>query len=96
MPKDPITFTAEVLLAGTQAAAAVAAALNGGAAAACQEVRLQADPDNGAVDVFVGNVAVQPYQLNAGDEITVRINNVNKIFIQAPAGAPVVNWLAWE
>jgi len=83
-------------LAGTQAAGAVAAALNGGAALECTEVQLQADPDNGQVDVFVGNAAVQPYQLTAGATVLIRINNILKVFIQAPAGAPVVNWLAWR
>lgn len=95
MPTDPIRFTCQTLLAGTQAAAAAAAALNGGVDLACQEVRVQADPDN-AQDIFVGNAAVQPYELNAGDGVMIRINNVAKIFVLAPVGAPVVNWLAWR
>ena len=94
-PKDPIRFTCEYLYAGTQAAGAVAAALNGAVDLEVQEVKVQADPDN-AQDVFVGNANAQPYQLNAGDEVQIRINNVAKIYIQAPAGAPVVNWLAWK
>lgn len=61
----------------------------------CFRVILQADPDN-QNDVFVGGRDGCHYELNAGDSVTLLINNLNKVYVQADSGTPTVNWLVFS
>ena len=74
-------------------------ATSGGPLAAdtpCFRVILQADPDNGGDDVMVGGRDGCHYQLEAGDSVELLINNLNKIYVLAASGSPVVNWIVFS
>ena len=61
----------------------------------CFEVLVQADPDNGA-GILVGNNAQGcTIQLAAGlPPVTIRINDVEKVYARAVSGTQRVNWMA--
>lgn len=87
--KQSVRKTNEALWDGTLLAVVAAAPLPNHHST---EVFIQADPDNGSA-VFVGNVASQSTQLNAGDSITISIDTPSKIYVRS-GGSERVNWLA--
>ena len=57
-----------------------------------REVLLQADPDNSA-RLFIGGSGYQVIVLEAGDAISIPIDNLNKIYARAESGSQLINWL---
>lgn len=59
----------------------------------CYTVLIQSDPNN-SVDVYIGNVLVQPIHLLPGQSITVDTNNLPNFYAITTSGSGLVNWLA--
>jgi hypothetical protein len=59
----------------------------------CKVVFVQCDPAS-AVNVLVGPSGRQVFALRPGDSIALDVIDVSLVYCRAPAGAPVVNWLA--
>jgi len=57
-----------------------------------REVLLQADPDNSS-RLFIGSSGSQVIALDAGDAISLPIDNLNKIYAKAETGSQLINWL---
>lgn len=93
MPTDPIRMVNKFIYCHTFTVAAGAAVALTAAELSTTLVQVQADPDNGAA-VMIGNVDAQPWQLNAGDTITLNISAPARIYVRAAAGTQRVNWLA--
>jgi len=81
-----------ILYAGTKTDVGTTAAAIGGSQK-CNEVLVQADPDN-SVDVFIGNSTIQPLRLKPGVSATIPVNNVSLIYAKTTSGTATVNWLA--
>ncbi len=79
------------IVAGTVTATTVAGQVS--ANQLCQEVVVQADPDNG-VPVFLGDATSQPFQLNAGGAITLPVTNLSMLYVKTASGTAIVNWIA--
>ena len=58
----------------------------------CRAVVLQADPDN-AQDIFIGDEDSQPMQLVAGQSLSLRVPNLNRVFAKSASGTMILNWL---
>lgn len=59
----------------------------------CRDLFLQNDPGS-AVNVLIGPSGRQVYALRPGDALRIDVIDVSLVYCRAPAGAPVVNWLA--
>jgi hypothetical protein len=59
----------------------------------CRTVFLQNDPAS-ANNVLAGPSGRQVFALRPGDSIQLDVIDVSLVYCRAPAGAPVVNWLA--
>lgn len=55
------------------------------------EVMIQADPDNGSVDVLIGSPTVQCWKLEPGDVVNWPIRNPALIYAKTASGTAVVN-----
>lgn len=61
---------------------------------ACDEVLVQADPDNTA-HVHLGDVEAQPLKLTPGQSLAIPCANVGRVYVVAPGGVQQrVNWFA--
>jgi hypothetical protein len=58
----------------------------------CISIGLQADPDN-LNDVFIGDADNQNMQLSAGASISIEVADPSTLFVRAPTGTQVVNFL---
>ena len=58
----------------------------------CRGALLQADPNNTA-DIFLGDENSQPVQLVAGQSLSIRTPNLNRIYAIAASGTQVLNWI---
>ena len=81
----------DTILTGTLAVTDTAAAL--GDSTGITDMVLQADPDNGAVDVFVGNADLQPIQLSAGQTFSILANNISLLYCKTATGTATINWI---
>lgn len=62
----------------------------------CFQVIIQADTGN-TDSISVGNSAQGAYfSLAAGQALTIPINDLSKVFIQANAGTQTINWIAMQ
>lgn len=59
----------------------------------CKAVYVQCDPAS-ANNVIVGPSGRQVWVLRPADSIILDVIDVSLVYCRAPAGAPVVNWLA--
>ncbi len=59
------------------------------------EVIVQNDPDSSNA-VFVGDTRYQHYQLAAGSNVTVKVNDLSIVYVKTASGTATVNWLAGE
>lgn len=57
------------------------------------EVIVQNDPDS-AVSVYVGPVTGQYFELIAGANITIPINDLSDVYVRTDGAAATVNWIA--
>jgi len=58
------------------------------------QIVIQNDP-NSTQPVFIGNsLEGQFFQLNAGDNITLPVNNLNLIFARTDGTTQTINWIA--
>lgn len=88
---NPISVGASsTVTAGTKTATTTPAAL--AVSAEISEVVLQSDPDN-TVDILVGDVSAQTFQLAPGDSITVAIDDPSKLYVVSVSSTAVVNYL---
>lgn len=87
-PKQPIRYTCEKIWDVTFLVdvAAVPIPLN----VHSDTIMVQADPDN-VGDVFVGSVTSQSWQLGAGAQREIRINNPNKVYVRGSVANQRVN-----
>ena len=58
----------------------------------CRAVVVQADPENTA-DVLIGDSAAQTLQLQAGQSISLRVRNLDQIFVAGASGTQTVHWI---
>jgi hypothetical protein len=79
------------LLGGTLAVTTVAAALVE-VSTPVQNVLIQNDIAS-ANDVYIGNATSQPIVLQPGNDITVEIDNLTKIFVKVLTGSGTINYL---
>jgi hypothetical protein len=78
------------LFAGSVAAGAIEQAIG---SQPCKTVFVQNDPAS-ANNVIVGPSGRQVFVLRPADSIQLDVIDVSLVYCRAPAGAPVVNWLA--
>lgn len=64
-----------------------------GSGTVCAEVLVQNDPSS-TVPVQVGTAAAQDQTLQPGEWQAYAVLNTAQVYISAPTGAPLVNWLA--
>lgn len=57
-----------------------------------REVIVQADPAN-TTNVLVGSSSAQPYVLEPGKDVTLRVLNVDKVYVKAASGTVNVNYI---
>jgi len=81
------------LYAGTQAATGSGVGLNDGTSQPCVAVTVQNDPGS-ASPLLVGNSALQPWSLKAGDSLTLVLANVSLVYVRVASGTAAANWLA--
>ncbi len=77
--------------AGTATATTTAAAL--GSATGFEAVLVKADPGNGAVNVLIGNSAIQPFPLQAGESVGLGIDDLGRLYIKTASGTAGVSWI---
>ena len=90
-PKQPVRLTSEQLWDDTFLVGLAAVPLP--LSVTCNDVLVQADPDNGG-NVFIGNAVSQSVQLAAGAVWTTSINNPAKIYVRGSAAGQRVNFHA--
>lgn len=74
------------LLVGTATAGAAAAAI--GSSTACEKITVKC-PVGAANPVLVGNATAQSFELTAGTEVTLEVDNISKIYVKRNGGSDV-------
>ena len=77
--------------AGTTSTSTSAAAIVS-SSTPCRAVVLQSDPDN-TTDILIGDAASQVIQLTPGQSISLRVDNLNKVWADAVSGTPDLRWI---
>ena len=57
------------------------------------DVLIQADPDNGGTDVYLGNSTSQPIRLQAGDKFSWGINAPQNLYVKTASGTALIRWM---
>lgn len=79
------------ILAGTTVTSTSAAAIVT-TSTPCRAVVLK--NDDASIVIAIGDAASQSINLAAGQSISLRIDNLNKIYADAASGTPTLDWIA--
>ena len=79
------------ILAGTTVTSTTAAAIVS-SSTPCRAVVLK--NDDASIVIAIGDAASQSINLAAGQSISLRIDNLNKIYADAASGTPTLDWIA--
>lgn len=86
----PSPLYAGPIAAGTDASVTTAAAI--ASDTPCRAVVIQADAGNGST-IGIGDAASQPLLLAAGQSVSLRTDNLNRIFRISTSGTQTIHWI---